>query len=147
MSETFFISGHRDITEEEFIKYYEPLLWEVINNDDNSSFVVGDCRGVDYLSQKFLKSIGVKNVKVYHMFESPRHNVGFDLVGGFNSDVERDFAMTKDSDVDIAWIRTGKERSGTAQNIRRRQWMNERITKGISITLEELNRMEANNFL
>lgn len=40
--------------------------------------------------------------------------------GGFTSDIERDKAMTEHSDYDIAFIRKGKESSGTAQNILRR---------------------------
>ena len=147
MANTYFISGHRDVTEEEFVKHYEPQLWEAVNQP-NVRFVVGDCVGVDDMAQKYLKSMGMKDeVRIYHMFESPRHDAGFDLVGGFRSDVERDFNMTKDSDRDIAWVRPGKERSGTAQNLERRKWMNERITKGLPITLEELNKREANNFL
>jgi len=146
MPKTYFISGHRDITEEEFIKYYEQTIWEKIN-EPNSSFILGDCRGVDDRAQTYLKVMGVTDVKVYHMFYEPRHNKGFELVGGFNSDVERDFQMTKDSDYDIAWVRKGRERSGTNQNIERRRWMNERNIKGLPITLEELNKREANNFL
>lgn len=120
MSKTYFISGHRNITEEEFIKHYEPVLWNKINESD-VSFVVGDCDGADDMAQKYLKSMGVKEVTVYHMFDSPRHNAGFTLVGGFNSDDERDFAMTKASDVDIAWVRPGCEKSGTAMNLERRK--------------------------
>ena len=44
----------------------------------------------------------------------------FNTKGGFNSDEERDAAMTKDSDIDIAFVREGKRMSGTAQNIVRR---------------------------
>jgi len=148
MSKTYFISGHRNITEVEFIKHYEPILWQRICDEEDIKFVVGDCSGVDDMAQKYLKALGFKDeVNVYHMLESPRHNAGFKLVGGFNSDVERDFTMTKNSDADIAWVRKGSERSGTQQNIDRRNWMNERITKGLPISLEELNKREANNFI
>lgn len=139
MSKTYFISGHRDITEEEFIEHYEPVLWKRLNEPD-SKFVVGDCGGVDIMAQKYLKSMGMRdNVEVYHMFEEPRHNVGFSLFGGFNSDLERDFAMTEASDADIAWVRPGCQRSGTAQNLARRKWINERITKGLPVSIQELN--------
>lgn len=39
---------------------------------------------------------------------------------GFKSDEERDSAMTRDSDFDIAFIKDGRWNSGTAQNIKRR---------------------------
>ena len=58
---------------------------------------------------------------VYHMFESPRNNYGgYTTVGGFNSDSEGDEAMTAVSDEDIAWVRPGREKSGTAKNLARR---------------------------
>jgi hypothetical protein len=140
MARTYFISGHRDITEDEFIQHYEPILWEKINEPD-VKFVVGDCQGADTMAQKYLKSMGMKNeVTVYHMFEDPRHNSGFGLIGGFNSDDERDFAMTESSDKDIAWVKPGRERSGTQQNINRRKWVNERITKGLEVSLTEWNK-------
>ncbi|MFW6122350.1 MAG: hypothetical protein ACOC80_15820 [Petrotogales bacterium] len=128
MSKTYFISGHRNITEEEFIKHYEPILWNKINESD-VSFVVGDCEGVDDLAQKYLKAMGVKEVTIYHMFDNPRHNAGFTLIGNFNSDVERDFAMTKASDADIAWVRDFNQKSRTKDNLERRKWYNNRIAK------------------
>ncbi len=121
MSKTYFISGHRDITEEEFKKYYEDKLFNAILEEAN--FVVGDYQGVDDLAQKYLKSMMVSKdkVKVYHMFEFPRNNSGWLTVGGFTSDEQRDSAMTDDSDFDIAWVRPGKEKSGTARNLQRRK--------------------------
>ena len=46
-------------------------------------------------------------------------SIEFDF-GGFGSDQERDSAMTGNTDEDIAWIRPGRERSGTAKNLMRR---------------------------
>lgn len=44
----YFISGHRDITEEEFKKYYVPAIYSAYYNDsDFENFVVGDYEGVD----------------------------------------------------------------------------------------------------
>jgi hypothetical protein len=54
------------------------------------------------------------------MFENPRHNCGFDSVGGFRTDKARDEAMTENSNKDIAWVRPGREKSGTAKNLKRR---------------------------
>ena len=117
----YFISGHRDITEKEFKDLYVEKILEVIREDPTAEFVVGDYWGVDSMAQEFLATTTNK-VTVYHMFDSPRNYKSnkFDLKGGFKTDEERDAAMTKDSDVDIAFVRKGKRNSGTAQNIIRR---------------------------
>lgn len=76
------------------------------------------------MAQDYLLSLGVPYYKivVYHMLEKPRYLAIDDMFteGGYTSDVERDEAMTEASDCDIAFIRKGKEASGTAQNILRR---------------------------
>lgn len=117
---TYFISGHGDVTAPEFFEHYVPHIDKAIDNGD--SFVVGDFRGADFKAQIYLHFRGVTDVKVYHMFAEPRHNAGgFETVGGFTSDEERDSAMTKDSDADIAWARKGKETSCTQKNVDRRK--------------------------
>lgn len=122
---TAFISGHGNLTFEEFITQYKPLIDDAI--ESNHSFVVGDFRGCDILAQEYLKNKTSK-VTVYHCFDKPRYKVDFvDLLSkkwkykkGFQSDLERDTAMTINSDYDIAWVKIGKENSGTANNIKRR---------------------------
>lgn len=116
---TYFISGHRNITTEEWEKHYIQQIVEATEKP-NSRFVIGDYYGVDTLAQQFLFDKGITDVVVYHMFEQPRNNVGFPTCGGFKTDEERDAAMTNISDVDIAWVRLGAEMSGTAQNLNRR---------------------------
>lgn len=133
----YFVSGHRDITEEEFNKHYVPLLVEILNSNRYASFVVGDCKGVDKMAMDFLSNAAKNgNIKltIYHMFDSPRVTPGdipikyIDTIfngsvkfkGGYTTDLERDTAMTNDSHVDVAWIRPGRNTSGTAQNIKRR---------------------------
>jgi hypothetical protein len=115
-----FVSGHLDLTPDEFQEHYVPKLQKAIAQNHN--FVVGDARGADALTQGFLAYILPKErVKVYHMFDSPRNNVGnFPTRGGFKSDNERDSEMTRMSDYDIVWIRPGRENSGTAKNVERR---------------------------
>ena len=49
---TYFISGHRDITEEEFNINYKPLIDKALSED--SSFIVGDYEGVDHMTQQYL---------------------------------------------------------------------------------------------
>ena len=38
----YFISGHRDLTQEEFDTHYAPLIDEIMRNDVFTEFVVGD---------------------------------------------------------------------------------------------------------
>lgn len=112
-----FISGHLDLTKAEFEKYYRPKIDNALAK--NQSFVVGDARGADTLAQHYLLG-KTEAVLVFHMFESPRNNAGFATRGGFQSDAERDEQMTRDSDRDIAWVRAGRENSGTQRNLDRR---------------------------
>lgn len=115
----YFISGHLDLTEEEFQIHYAPQLQAAI--DEAAEFVVGDARGADAMAQQWLKDRGLeKDLIVFHMFELPRNGIGFKAVGGFTSDRQRDHAMTLNSDADIAWVRPGRKKSGTAKNLTRR---------------------------
>lgn len=136
----YFVSGHLDLTQEEFAVYYEPQLRKAIF-EGATGFVVGDARGCDFLAQRWLRQVRAQlvqgaqmagdhafvpfSVHVYHMLERPR--VGgsrMPKVGGFLSDEERDAAMTAASTHDIAWVRPGRERSGTAKNLKRRVRVN-----------------------
>lgn len=119
---TAFISGHRDVTEEEFQEHYTPLILAAVKAGHN--FVVGDCEGVDYRSQLELFSANATDkLTVFHMYKSPRWRAVETVKtrGGYTSDNARDSAMTEASDYDIAWVRPGKEKSGTAKNLARRR--------------------------
>ena len=98
-----FISGHLDLSQTEFETYYRPRIDEVLARDQEG-FVVGDAKGADEKAQQYLLG-KTEFVFVYYMLESPRFNAGFYTVGGFSSDTERDTAMTKASDFDLAWVR------------------------------------------
>jgi hypothetical protein len=116
--EVAYVSGHLDLTEEEFARHYVPQLEAA--RARGCRFVVGDARGADLLFQRHAHAHGLA-VTVFHMFERPRHDAGgFALVGGFASDTARDEAMTAASSLDIAWVRPGREGSGTAKNLLRR---------------------------
>lgn len=116
----FFVSGHLDITEEEFCRHYAGRIEMAAQS--GASFVVGDARGTDLRAQRLLSGLGCARVTIYHMLEAPRHRVGgYPVVGGFKSDEDRDAAMTAASTCDIAWVRPGREGSGTARNLARRQ--------------------------
>lgn len=120
----YFISGHRNITEEQFNKSYVPAIENVISSDVAFGFVIGDYQGVDIMAQNYLVSRGFANkVFVYHMFDKPRNLAEgiTHLIGGFQTDEERDSAMTKDSDFDIAFY--DHSPSGTFENIRRRHYL------------------------
>lgn len=124
MKKTYFISGHRDVKQEDFDKIYVPVLEKIIREEAESVFVVGDYWGVDEMAQNWLRD-NLKDhsrVTVYHMGNYPRvlSSKLFNTSGGYLSDIERDSEMTKVSDQDIAFIYPGKWTSGTAQNILRR---------------------------
>ena len=120
----FFISGHRDITHKEYQTLYLPSILKSIEEYD-AHFIMGDYKGVDIMAQNTLMDVlgyPTEKVTVYHMHDKPR-NINpliTQRVGGFKTDEERDYAMSANSDEDIAFIRCGRFTSGTAQNICRR---------------------------
>jgi hypothetical protein len=116
---TYFVSGHLDLTLDEFRDHYAPRIATAISED--AAFVVGDARGCDLMAQMYLRDARARSVQVFHMLEKPRNNVGgFSTIGGFPTDDARDAAMTAASDRDIAWVRPGRGNSGTAANLARR---------------------------
>ena len=118
---TYFVSGHLDLTMDEFREHYAPRITTALAEDPDTAFVVGDARGCDLMAQLCLRDARALRVQVFHMLEAPRNNVGgFPTVGGYASDGDRDAAMTAASDADIAWVRPGRTRSGTAANLARR---------------------------
>lgn len=113
-----FVSGHLDLTQEEFDAHYRDRISEAVNV--GCRFVVGDAKGADLMAQDLIRSLGGTAV-VYHMFQRPRNNPnGFPTKGGYKSDFHRDSAMTEASMEDIAWVRPGKTGSGTEKNLARR---------------------------
>lgn len=124
-TKVFFISGHRNLTEEEFRENYTAAIDAVLEIWPDASFVVGDYCGCDIMAQDYLLNevgVGPDRVCVYHMGDVPKNlNPGVThLKGGFESDEARDAAMTAASYADIAYVRRGCFDSGTAQNILRR---------------------------
>ena|SRR5215471_19032260 len=118
---TYFISGHLDLTMEEFRDHYAPRITAILAEDPDTAFIVGDARGCDLMAQLHLRDARARRVQIFHMFDAPRNNVGgFPRVGGFLTDADRDAAMTSASDADIAWVRPGRLNSGTAANLARR---------------------------
>lgn len=122
-----FVSGHLDLTDDEFLMHYSHAIIVALVSDH--LIVVGDSRGADFMTQQYVQKMGYTNrLRVFHMFHTPRNIVdGAKVMAcGFESDDERDNAMTYHSDYDIAWVREGREKSGTAKNLQRRIDLNER---------------------
>ena len=117
----YFVSGHLDLSPEEFLQFYVPRILEGMAL--GGTFIVGDAIGCDERTQRLFKAAGLLDrLTVYHMKERPRVYVGEPacLLGGFRNDDHRDTAMTEASTHDIAWVRQGREKSGTARNLARR---------------------------
>lgn len=132
---TAFISGHLDLTIQEFNQNYIPAIDAALLS--GCSFVLGDAMGCDSIAQTYLLNkitdYKTDRVTVYHMFDKPRNSLFHHHCGGFTTDEDRDAAMTHISDFDIAWFRSEqaqkeiygnkyrKRTSGTERNILRRQ--------------------------
>lgn len=118
----YFISGHRDLTQEEFNTYYKPKIDHVIANDQNYLFILGTSEGCDTIASKYLDSIEAwfKVFPYEKEYYKPKNGTGYISNNIFTSFDERDRYMTLISNFDIAWIRKGKENSCTAMNILRR---------------------------
>ena len=125
----YFVSGHRDLTQEEFNSHYVRVLKRIIKDDPLAEFVVGDWEGCDAMFIDFLLSQpDYPPVTIYHVDKAPRLNYdGFPLFNFENvyfaqcADYDEcDKSMTLDSTFDVAWIRPGREDSHTAKNIKRR---------------------------
>lgn len=132
-----FVSGHLNLSPDEFQQHYAPRLQEACDAKDGCRFVVGDCQGADAMAQEWFASrrLPKDRVAVFHMHGEPRHNVGdWPTHKGFKSDGARDAAMTAASTADLAWVRPEEETkrllgaayrpgriSGTAKNLLRRQ--------------------------
>ena len=121
---TYFISGHRDLTENEFEYYYIPLIQQALEENPNAKFVIGDFDGCDIIAQNYLVNIinDIANITVYCVGETPR-NINPNIIyikNGFANDREKDNALTNASFKDIALVRNPKIWSGTGENILRR---------------------------
>ena len=120
----YFISGHSDLTQKEFIKYYVPKIKDAMKYCPDCHFVLGDAKGCDTLANEFLRVLGA-NAIIYHRYKYPKNNPGnFPTVGGFQSKSNCNKMMTSVSSHDILWIRKGKEKSSVAKNRKRRQIFN-----------------------
>ena len=118
----YMVSGHRDLTQEEFNRHYQDRILEALAWS-GSDFVLGDAPGADKMAQELLLEHldpGSVRVRVFHIGDSPRFNVGaFPSIKVDGTDqFVKDSAMTMLSDLDILWVR--KRNGGTYENQIRR---------------------------
>ncbi|XWV25021.1 hypothetical protein QJ856_gp0757 [Tupanvirus deep ocean] len=140
----YFISGHTDITQEQFDYHYKNKIITATKNPKNT-FVMGSAPGADFMAQKLLIKLlenqprGLDRITVYHKGSRPEKiaDPRIKTIGGFVSHDEKDARMTQESDIDIAYVRTSEESkqlygskykpdrvSGTQKNIERRMLHN-----------------------
>ena len=119
----YFVSGHRDLTMEEFDRHYVYQLDRVLAEDPYAEFVVGDWEGCDTIFVKYMEEYYTDATIHIFYVSSPRIEEGeFNEYNfhGCESYDDCDESMTRHSNFDIAWIRPGREDSHTAKNIKRR---------------------------
>jgi len=124
MKETIYVFGNGNLSFKNFIDYYEKPITQLLNK--NVNFVICDFKGVDTLTMELLKC-ATPNVSILHIGEKPRYlcdkyktKVGqWDIIGGFQSDHERDVAAINMCTHFIAYDFNSNEnrKSGTQMNI------------------------------
>lgn len=121
---TIFLSGHKNLNDEDFIIWYERELEDAVMDIENY-FVVGDDDGFDIMAQNFLLdelNIDPDRLTLYYVGNEPKNaNKRIkNKIGGYETEEERDYAMTMNSARDIAYIEDYHVLSSTAKNILRR---------------------------
>ena len=113
-----FISGHRDLAQEEFEQYYVPLINQGMYND--VKFYISNFGNCEFMAHEYFEKCKYYNVVVCLLQSSPNIvNNHFTVINSFLDNEERDVYMTEQTDRDIAWVRK-TELSRTASNILRR---------------------------
>ena len=136
----YFISGHTDLSRELFDRHYKEKITSAALNP-NSRFIMGDAPGADFMAQQLLISLFCDNsekinrIRVYHRGDKPYKlaDPRIKTVSGFKSHNDKDNAMTLNSNIDIAYVRSNEESkllygnnynpsriSGTEKNLERR---------------------------
>lgn len=129
---TYFISGHRDLTEEEFNIHYASKIRKSNAQSPSCGYILGDASGCDKLAQEFLRKIGVSPERIcIHHVESkqPANKYKYNLHSHSTESARRNY-MTHVSTSDIAWVRPGCEDSEVRNNILRRRELNKRYNIG-----------------
>jgi hypothetical protein len=113
MNRKIFISGHCNITHEEFDNHYKPKLDEIISNPIHN-ILIGNARGADTLALDYLIFNNYPKELITIYFYSPYNcsmnkYEGLNIVNGFTSYTKRDSEMTKLSTEDLLWIRSDED--------------------------------------
>lgn len=115
----YYITGHRDLSKEEFNRIYLPKINDIIREDSNALFLVGTCEGVDLYTRQYLTKYNIR-FQIY----GPHHGMDlsntFTQVYFFPSYEDATKEMIKKSDITIGFIKPGRESSFTALNILKR---------------------------
>lgn len=111
---TYFISGHTDLSYEEFEEHYVPILCKIFSEDRNPEFVMGDFEGVDKYAMNYIFYKEQCPITIYHTGKFPKNvpeamtDPEIELVyfkGGYATPEDADKAMTEVSDFDIVYIK------------------------------------------
>jgi hypothetical protein len=112
MKVTHFVTGHLDITPEQFREHYVPLLEQACKEAD-SEFVMGTAPGADHMTLEWLLANGVApgriTVCVLERFRDTELPAGVKRIGHFPSHEKCDAAMAAMSHYCIAWVRPEEE--------------------------------------
>jgi hypothetical protein len=140
----YFVSGHCNLTEDEFNTYYKNKLDQAICESNENKFVIGNSEGADTMALEYLlERIYPHLITIYYKKSKNSKSIeyylglGVNLYEGFTSYSKRDGRLTEVSDIDIAWVRPTEETiellkkngevynknriSGTELNLRRRE--------------------------
>ena len=119
-----FVSGHTDISPEEFATHYHTKLTDAAIQ--NHRFVIGHAPGADTMALLYLLEdlkVPSNHITIYiystHVdfmeIEKKRFKyLQIPFKEGFSSFRQRDSAMTRDSNYDILWVRSPEESTGVS---------------------------------
>lgn len=118
---TYFVHGHRDITEEEFDMYYGSKIRKLNALNPGSRFLVCDLPGCGRMTQRFLRKIGVDPTKVllFHRESNPPVNEYKYPTRSCKTNADMFDLMLKIRDKEITWVREGGIDSQTERIIAR----------------------------
>lgn len=106
----FFVFGEENLTPAEFEVNYVPYLYYVIHEIPDSTFIVGDHKGTDILTQNFLldvAKISDDRLTVCHCGKMPNEINPFvtNIKDGFETQEQADEYMRKHSKNIVAFVR------------------------------------------
>lgn len=121
MNRKIFISGHCNLTHEEFNEHYKSKLDDILNNPIHN-ILVGNAGGADTLCLEYLLRNNYPKDLITIYFYNPYNSSikkydTLNLVDGFTSYTKRDAEMTKLSTEDLLWIRSDEENKIMIENM------------------------------